>query len=204
MGGTGGGLSHTFNSTSRWASATGKSQERLAASIDADARTHRADYIQRRLNVYFGSRHKPADDLLARNLSTPYELGTLLAYEFLRPALSPRAVKWQREVMALGFGKSALTWRPQINFFGGKGGNGWGVLTYSGYFQTRAERRVVYAFMQRGADQSYTMPSTRRAFAWINAGIEEVLGPVPPRPLPVGNGEREHGKTAPEKSAPAP
>ncbi|WP_370519821.1 serine hydrolase [Deinococcus sp. AJ005] len=172
------GLSATFNGTTRWASATGEDRARLAALIDADARKYRADYVQYKLDRYFDTRHDPADDLRVHNLSTPYELGTLLAHEFLRPDLSPRAVKWQRDVMALGFGKSALTWKPQINFFGGKGGNGWGILTYSGYFQTRDGRRVVYAFMQHGADQTYTMPNTRRAFAWINAGIEAVLGPV--------------------------
>ncbi|GGO21844.1 serine hydrolase [Deinococcus humi] len=176
------GLSSTFNSTARWASATGKSRERLAASIDADARKYRADDIQHRLDVYLDTRHDPADDLRVHNLSTPYEWGTLLAHEFLRPGLSPRAVKWQREAMALGFGRAALTWGPQIHWFGGKGGNGWGILTYSGYFQTKDGRRVVYAFMQHGANQTYTMPNTRRAFAWINAGIEAVLGPVPPLP----------------------
>ncbi|CAM4455702.1 hypothetical protein [Deinococcus marmoris] len=128
---------------------------------------------------YFETRHKSNDDLSVHNLSTPYEWGTLLAHEFLRPGLSPRAAKWQRDVMGLGYGRSALNWKPQINFFGGKGGNGWGILTYSGYFQTTDGRRVVYAFMQHGADQTYTMPNTRRAFAWINVGIEAVLGPVP-------------------------
>jgi len=176
------GLSSTFNGTARWASATGKNRARLAASIDADARKYRADYIQHRLNVYLDTRHEPADDLRVHNLSTPYEWGTLLAHEFLRPGLSPRAVKWQREAMALGFGRAALTWGPQIHWFGGKGGNGWGILTYSGYFQTKDGRRVVYAFMQHGANQTYTMPNTRRAFAWINAGIEAVLGPVTPLP----------------------
>ncbi|CAM3155728.1 hypothetical protein DESA109040_00105 [Deinococcus saxicola] len=135
---------------------TGKDRARLAALIDADARKYRADYVQYKLDPYSETRHKPADDLRVHNLSTPYELGTLLAHEFLRPGLSPRPVKWQRDVMALGFGKSALNWKPQINLFGGKGGNGWGILTYSGYFQTTGGRRVVYAFMQHGADQTYT------------------------------------------------
>ncbi len=65
--------------------------------------------------------------------------------------------------------------QDKVAWFGGKGGNGWGILTYSGYFQTRDGRHLVYAFMQHGADQSYTMPNTRRAFAWINAGIDAVL-----------------------------
>ncbi|OLV17502.1 serine hydrolase [Deinococcus marmoris] len=108
------GLSGTFNGTTRWASATGKDRARLAALIDADARKYRADYVQYKLDRYFDTRHDPANDLRVHNLSTPYELGTLLAHEFLRPGLSPRAVKWQRDVMALGFGKSALTWKPVV------------------------------------------------------------------------------------------
>ncbi|GGL83520.1 serine hydrolase [Deinococcus aerolatus] len=175
------GLSATFNGTTRWASASGRDRQRLAALIDDDARAYRADYVQSKLDRYFETRHAPADDLRVHNLSTPYELSTLLAHEFLRPGLSPRAERWQREVMALGYGRAALRWGPHINVFGGKGGNGWGILTYSGFFQTNDGRQVVYAFMQHGADQTYTMPNTRRAFAWINAGVEQVLGP-PPRP----------------------
>ncbi|MDV6374077.1 serine hydrolase [Deinococcus sp. ZS9-10] len=173
------GLSYTLSNTTRWATATGADRERLATLIDADARAYRADFVQTKLDHYFETRYQPADDLQFHNLSTPYALGTLLAHEFLRPGLSPRAVQWQREVMARGYGKSALNWGPQITSFGGKGGNGWGILTYSGYFQTADGRQVVYAFMQHGADQTYTMPNTHRAFTWINAGIEAVLGPVP-------------------------
>lgn len=182
------GLSATFNGTSCWASATGETREWLAALIDDEARAYRADDVQSKLDRYFETRHAPADDLRVHNLSTPYEWGTLLAHEFLQSGLSPRAVKWQREVMALGFGKSALSWGPQITAFGGKGGNGWGILTYSGYFQTRDGRQVVYAFMQHGADQTYTMPNTRRAFAWINAGVEAVLGPPPKTGAGAGQG----------------
>lgn len=177
------GLSATFSGTSRWAGATGAERRRLAALIDADARAYPAAYLQRQLDLYFDRRHRPADDLKAHNLSTPYELGTLLAHEFLRPGLSPRAQKWQRAVMAQGFGRRALRAEAAGNVasFGGKGGNGWRLLTYSGYFQTKDGRRVVYAFMQHGADQPYTMPNTRRAFAWINAGIDAVIGVQTPR-----------------------
>ncbi|WP_369814948.1 serine hydrolase [Deinococcus sp. Leaf326] len=179
------GLSATFSGTSRWAGATGAERLRLASLIDADARQYPAGYIQRQLDLYFDHRYQPADDLRAHNLSTPYELGTLLAHEFLDPGLSPRARKWQREVMARGFGRRALRAEAAGNvaFFGGKGGNGWRLLTYSGYFQTKDGRQVVYAFMQHGADQTYTMPNTRRAFAWINAGIDAVIGAQIPRPL---------------------
>ncbi|WP_231881716.1 serine hydrolase [Deinococcus puniceus] len=172
------GLSATFNGTTRWAAAQGDDRIKLAAQIDADAREYRADYLQRKLNDYFETRYDRDDDLRVHNLSTPYEWGTLLASEFLQPGLSPRAQKWQREVMAQGFGRSALNvqHRGNVAWFGGKGGNGWGILTYSGYVQTKDGRHLVYAFMQHGADQSYTMPNTRRAFAWINAGVDAVLG----------------------------
>ena len=181
------GLSPTFNKTPGWVTATGEERTRLAQAIDADAQNLRYDVLQRKLDDYFDHRYNSADDLKVHNLSTPYEFATLLAHEFLRPGLSPRAQKWQREVMASGFGRSALRaqYARNIDYFGGKGGNGWRILTYSGYFQTKAGQRVVYVFMQHGADETYTMPNTRRAFAWINAGIDAVLGaqkPVAPTP----------------------
>ena len=171
------GLSRTFSGTGRWAAATGGERERLALLIDADARAYRADYLQRRLDEYFDRRYDPALDLITHNVSTPYEFGTLVASEFLRSGLSGTSQRWQRQVMALGYGKSALklTHRGGAAYFGGKGGNGWRLLTYSGYVETTDGRHLVYAFMQRNAAQTYTMPNTRRAFAWINAGIQAVL-----------------------------
>ncbi|MFC4636835.1 serine hydrolase [Deinococcus hohokamensis] len=173
------GLSRTFNGTTRWAGARGEARLKLATLIDQDAQAYRADYVQRKLDEYFDHRYAPDDDLRVHNLSTPYELGTLLAHEFLRPGLSPRALKWQREVMASGYGRRALRAEKagRVATFGGKGGNGWRILTYSGYLRTTDGHHLVYAFMQHGADQTYTLPNTRRAFAWINAGIDAVLGP---------------------------
>ncbi|WP_034383933.1 serine hydrolase [Deinococcus sp. YIM 77859] len=172
------GLSKTFNGTHRWDTATGEERERLAAAIDADAQQYRADYLQRRLDEYFEGEPDPRDDLRVHNLSTPYEFATLLVHEYLRPGLSPRAQQWQREVAALGFGRSALNAAAAHNVaaFYGKGGNGWRLLTYTGYFQTKDGRHVVYALMQHGANETYTMPNTRRAFAWINAAVDVVLG----------------------------
>lgn len=180
------GLSATFNGTSKWKGATGSERARLATLLDTDAQAYRSDYLQRKLNDYFDQRYALQDDLLVHNLSTPYEWGTLVAHEFLRPGLSKRAQRWQRQDMALGFGRWALRAEQagNINFFGGKGGNGWRLLTYSGYFQTKDGRRVVYAFMQHGADQTYTMPNTRRAFAWINAAVDQVIGEQKPAPKP--------------------
>ena len=187
------GLSPAFTSNRDWGTTSGLQRLQLARQIDADAQRQRYDQVQRRLDDYFDHRYDPADDLKVHNLSTPYELATLVTHEFLRPGLSPRAQTWQREVMATGFGRSALKAQHagNVDFFGGKGGNGWKLLTYSGYFQTKDGRRVVYAFMQHGADQTYTMPNTRSAFAWINAAVDEVLGEQRPQqapavPLPTG------------------
>lgn len=180
------GLSPAFNGARDWGTATGTQRLQLARQIDADAQKQRYDQLQRQLDDYFDHRYDPADDLKVHNVSTPYEFATLVTHEFLRPGLSPRAQKWQREVMATGFGRSALKAQHagNIDYFGGKGGNGWKLLTYSGYFQTRDGRRVVYAFMQHGADETYTMPNTRRAFAWINAAVDEVLGKQRPQGAP--------------------
>lgn len=171
------GLSKTFNGTPNWGLATGAERERLAAAIDADAREYRADSLQLRLNRYFEGEPSLEDDLRVHNLSSPYEFATFLAHEYLRPGLSSRALGWQREVAALGYGRSALRAESAHNVvnFAGKGGNGWRILTYTGYFQTKGGRHIVYAFMQHGSDETYTMPNTRRAFAWINAGVDAVL-----------------------------
>ncbi|WP_369850132.1 serine hydrolase [Deinococcus sp. RM] len=177
------GLSATFNGTARWVGARGDEQRRIAALIDGDAQRYRADYVQRKLNNHFDHRRDDAVDAQVYNLSTPYEFGTLVAQEFLRPDLSEPSRRWQRDVMALGYGKSALTLTHQkrVRYVGAKGGNGWHLLTYSGYIETTDGHHLVYVFMQRGADQTYTMPNTRRAFAWINAALRDVLA-RPPTP----------------------
>ncbi|WP_369848553.1 serine hydrolase [Deinococcus sp. NW-56] len=171
------GSSPAFLAATGWDKATGQERARLAAAIDADAQRLRADVLQNRLNTYFDGTPDPADDLRVHNLSTPYEFATLLAHQHLRSGLSPDTLAWQREVAAMGYGRSALS--PQgagkVAAFAGKGGNGWRLLTYSGYLRTEDGRHLVYAFMQHGADETYTMPNTRAAFAWIGAGLGAVL-----------------------------
>ena len=96
-----------------------------------------------------------------------------MAAEFLQPGLSPAAQEVQRSVMASGYGR----WRvaAPLTYFGGKGGNGWRLLAFSGYLHTRGGEDVVYAFMQHGADQQYTMPNMPAAFHWINDAMKSVL-----------------------------
>ena len=82
------GLSPSFAGTAQWDAATGEKRTQLAEQIDQDAQQYRADYLQRKLNDYFDGHYNSADDLRAHNYSTPYELATLVAHEFLRPGLS--------------------------------------------------------------------------------------------------------------------
>jgi beta-lactamase class A len=168
------GLSNTYARSAAWPGATGADRLRLAQGIDADAQKLRPDYLQHRLDQYFDTRYNAIDDLKAHNLSTPYELSTLVAHEFLQPGLSPTSQNLHRKLMALGFGKSALLPIP-VAEFGGKGGNGWKILTYSGYFKTKGGEHVVYAFMLHGSSQTYTMKLTRHAFSWIRAAAGEIL-----------------------------
>lgn len=171
------GSSPAFLAGTGWEGATGSERLRLATAIDADAQRLRADVLQNRLNAYFEGTPDPAADLRVHNLSTPYEFATLLAHQHLRSGLSPSSLAWQREVAAMGYGRSALPPEVagQVAAFAGKGGNGWRLLTYSGYLRTKDGRHFVYAFMQHGAQETYTMPNTRRAFAWIGAGLQAVL-----------------------------
>lgn len=168
------GLSPSFAGTKLWAMATGAKRQQLAELIDADAQKQRPDYLQRKLDEYFDQRYDPADDLKVHNYSTPYELSTLVANEFLHSGLTPKSQEIQRKMMALGCCKSALTPIP-LETWGGKGGNGWKILTFSGYFKTLGGEHVVYAFMLHGSGQTYTMPLTRSAFKWIRSALGEIL-----------------------------
>lgn len=173
------GFSDTWNHHPEWNIARGNTRAELAQQIDEDAQIQTAASVDKQLDIYFETRYDPLSDVVVHNISTPYEWGTLVAHEFLRPELSDKARRWQREVMSTGYGKNALTRKADIVAWGGKGGNGWKILTYSGYFQLKDGRRVVYAFMQHGSEQKYTMPNTRHAFTWINAAIDAVLGDKP-------------------------
>ena len=168
------GLSNIFAGTKLWPQATGQKRAQLAALIDADAQKYRADYVQRKLDEYFDKHYNGADDLKVHNFSTPYELSTLVAHEFLRSGLSPKSQNLQRRLMTLGCCKGGLLPIP-IDTWGGKGGNGWKILTYSGYFKTKGGEHVVYAFMLHGSGQTYTMKLTRPAFAWLRASLGEIL-----------------------------
>ncbi|TSA83049.1 serine hydrolase [Deinococcus detaillensis] len=168
------GLSPTFAGTKSWAKATGEKRAQLAERIDQDAQKQRPDYLQRKLDEYFDQRYDAADDLSVHNFSTPYELSTLVANEFLRSGLSPKSQEIQRKLMALGCCKSGLLPIP-VDTWGGKGGNGWKILTFSGYFKTKGGEHVVYAFMLHGSEQTYTMPLTRSAFKWIRSALGEIL-----------------------------
>lgn len=175
----------------------------LAARLDAEAQTHSVGELGPQLDRYFESLHQPQDDLGSHNLSTPYEFATLLAHEYLRSGLSERAGRWQGEVAALGYGKAGLKAGQVGNIatFYGKGGNGWRLLTYTGYFKTKDGHHVVYAFMQHGADQWYTMPNTFRAFAWINAAVDEVIGKQKPPKAPTPQPKTSRLTTSQPKTA---
>ena len=177
----------------------------LAQRIDAEAQAISVETLSPKLDTFFDERHTPADDLQAHNLSTPYEFATLLAHEYLAGGLSERAARWRNETAALGYGRAALRAEQAGNLqtFYGKGGNGWRLLTYTGYFQTRDGHHVMYAFMQHGADELYTMPNTHRAFGWINAAVDEVIGPQRPKPkLPEPKKEPEKKKLEKPEVAP--
>lgn len=160
----------------QWIEARKDERLRLAQQIDQETQANRADYIQAKLNIYFENRYQLDDDLKVHNYSTPQEWANYLAHFYLKPGLSERASQWQGEVMQSGFGRSALNLgQHKIKRFGGKGGNGWKILTYSGYLETEDGKHIVYSFMQHGCYQDYTIPNTRAAFGWISAAIRQVL-----------------------------
>ena len=167
------GLSASFPGAASFAALRGPTLLGAAQALDAEAQQNRADVLQRKLDDYFDHRYAPDTDLGTQNVSTPAEFAHLIAAEFLHSGLSQESQQLQRGLMATGFGRSRL--RAPITAFGGKGGNGWRTLTFSGYLHTAGGEDVVYAFMQHGADQQYTMPNMPAAFAWINAAMQQVL-----------------------------
>lgn len=167
------GLSPTFPGATAFADLRGRDRLQAAQALDTDARQNRPDLLQHRLDDYFDHRYSAQTDLGTQNVSTPAEFAHLVAAEFLRSGLSQGSQSFQREIMATGFGRSRL--KAPVTTFGGKGGNGWRMLSFSGYLHTAAGEDVVYAFMQHGADQQYTMPNTGAAFAWINSAMKTVL-----------------------------
>ncbi|RTR30807.1 serine hydrolase [Deinococcus radiophilus] len=178
------GLSDTYLAKPDWWQRPDRSE--LAQAIDAEAQKYNVYELTASTNEYFEGVHQPEDELGSHNVSTPYEFSTLLAQQYLRSGLSERAQRWQDEVARTGHGRASLKAGQvdNIETFYGKGGNGWRLLTYTGYFKTKDGRHVVYSFMQHGSDEWYTMPNTHRAFAWINAAVDEVIGEQKQRPKP--------------------
>ncbi|WP_425147650.1 serine hydrolase [Deinococcus sp.] len=167
------GLSPSFPGAETFAHLGAEARLRAALALDADAQAQRADQLQHKLDSYFDHSYSAQTDLGTQNVSTPAEFAHLVAAEFLHSGLSQDGQTLQRQLMALGFGGRRI--QAKQSYFGGKGGNGWRLLTYSGYFRTAGGEDVVYAFMQHGANQSYTMKNTGAAFLWINAALREVL-----------------------------
>lgn len=168
-----GGLDPQFPGAQAFMTADPPERTRIAQQLDAVSQTLRADTVQHKLDDYLEHRYDPQADLGTHNVSTPAEFGELIAQEFLKSGLSPQSQQLQRAVMATGFGRTRLDFGPVT--FGGKGGNGWRILTMTGYAVTRDGHHLVYVFMQHGADQTYTLPKNRLAFKWINAAVKVLL-----------------------------
>jgi len=168
-------LDAAFPGPQAFAAAAPDERFAIARSLDAAAQSVRADVLQRRLDAYFEGSYNQQDDLGVHNVSTPYEFAALMTREFLNPELSDASRAVHRDVMATGFGRSQL--HVPVAYFGGKGGNGWKILTMTGYFVTTGGKHVVYVFMQHGSHEDYTIPNVGKAFAWINAAVRDVLTP---------------------------
>ncbi len=166
------GLDPSFPGARAFMSADPARRDAIALALDNAARGLRSDTVQVRLDDYLEHHYDPQADLGTHNVSTPAEFGQLIAQEFLKPNLSPQAQAMQREVMALGFGRTRLDFKTAA--FGGKGGNGWRILTMTGYAVTEDGHHLVYVFMQHGADQTYTLPKNRLAFKWVNAAVHDL------------------------------
>lgn len=169
------GLDATWPGARVFQAAAPKERLALARALDKAAQGIRSDVLQAKLNQVFVPGYDISADLGTHNVSTPYEFGTLIAHEFLKSGLSPSSRELQREVMATGFGRSQL--RVPTAYFGGKGGNGWKLLTMTGYFETPRGEHVVYVFMQHGSTEDDPVLHYRLAFDWIGAAINQVLTP---------------------------
>ncbi|AFZ68984.1 serine hydrolase [Deinococcus peraridilitoris] len=167
------GLDPAWPGATVFANATAENRMKFAQALDAASQAVRADVLQVNLDRYFENRYDPQADLGTHNVSTPFEFGTLIARQFLASGLSPSSSAMLREVMASGYGRTQLH-SPMV-YWGGKGGNGWKILTMTGYFQTPNGEHVVYVFMQHGSHEDYTLPNSRTAFRWINDAVQQAL-----------------------------
>lgn len=149
----------------------GEALYQKAEALDADAqKVHWLD-LNREITAYFESdRYDPRIDQHTHNVSTPAELAVFLSHEFLNNGLSPEKDRWFREVMATAPNGGHLA-LPH-HYFGGKGGNGWRILTYSGYLLGKDGKHYVYAFMNQESGHTYTIRDTGAAFQWINAAFK--------------------------------
>ncbi|MBB6098544.1 beta-lactamase class A [Deinobacterium chartae] len=167
-----------LHAAERYATAPREQQLALARRLDERARESNADRLSRALDRYFESdRYDPRIDLNTQNASTPFEFAQLIAHEFLAPGLEEPQRQLFNRIMRLGFGQQLLEEKSLV--FGGKGGNGWRILTMTGYYQNARGEHVVYVFMNHESPQVYTLPETRRAFRWINAAARR-LAEIPP------------------------
>lgn len=150
----------------------------LAEAIDAEAQKITVGELGPKSDEYFEKTHKPEDEMHTHNLSTPHEFATLVAHLYTNSGLTPESDALKMQIGALGYGKRALRFSDSLEgekvtaeTFAGKGGNGWRLLTYTGYVHTSDDRHYVYAFMQHGAHETFTLPNSSMAFQWINDNI---------------------------------
>ncbi|MFC5597656.1 serine hydrolase [Deinococcus cellulosilyticus] len=172
----------------------GEALYQKAEALDQDAQKVFWLDLDKAITRYFESdRYDPRVDLNTHNVSTPAELAVFLSHEFLRNGLNPQTDKWFREVMATAPNGSRLALPHE--YFGGKGGNGWRILTYSGYLLGKDGKHYVYAFLNQESGHTYTMRDTGAAFIWINQAFKalQALPEASPPALqasPQGNAER--------------
>ncbi|GGJ30409.1 serine hydrolase [Deinococcus roseus] len=154
--------------------ARGEELYQKAEALDRDAQNVFWLDLDKAISKYFESdRYDPRVDQNTHNVSTPAELAVLLSHEFLRNGLKPETDKWFREVMATAPNGNKLA-LPHL-YFGGKGGNGWRILTYSGYLLGKDGKHYVYTFLNQESGHTYTIRDTGAAFIWINQAFKKLL-----------------------------
>lgn len=164
-----------LNATRIFAKANRAEQLRLAQFLDQKTQTIAPDDLNGALNRYFeGPDYNPEIDLNTQNASTPFEWANLMAYEFLGKGLRAKRQKTFDAMMNLGIGKGYLQ-TPFVHF-GAKTGNGWRILTISGYIKTKEGQDIIYVFFNKESPKTYTVGSRhmRAAFRWINDSIQKV------------------------------
>ncbi len=173
------------NASRTFAEADFATRLEIAKRLDGYAQKVAPDRLNAAVETYFAGRNGGREamgeiDRNLQNASTPHEWARFLFAAFAQNNLEPKWNQKFREIMSHGKGRYYL--KVPLTYYGGKSGNTARVLTYSGYLETKAGDRLIYAYMNDSSEEIATRDQTPQAFFWINAALRKLMRPEDLKP----------------------